>query len=181
MLPESQSVGSKNTSGNPHVEDPERSAHCLLHQNRICLNINVAINIFHQRASGISAPTTAGGSTPGGGGAAPLRGSITGHGLRRESCWLFLVSFLCGGEAETEVNPVSMLADREYGVCDKCKQKLLLNHDKLCIHCELDSLREHLNWKDMELSQRNRECKEFSEKLNGLYTQLHTILSNRKA
>lgn len=75
---------------------------------------------------------------------------------------------------------MSMLADREYGTCERCKQKLLLNQDRLCVHCELDSLREQLNWKDVELSKYHKKNSELSEKLNSLYAQLHTILANRK-
>lgn len=76
---------------------------------------------------------------------------------------------------------MATIADRNYGACGKCKQKLLLNQDGLCVHCELDSLREQLDWKDVELSKYRKKNSELSEKLNGVYAQLHTILANRKA
>lgn len=67
---------------------------------------------------------------------------------------------------------MTIMTDREFGTCVKCKQRLLLNEDKLCIHCELDSLQEKLGWKDLEISKYRR-------KNNELYAQLNNILSEQ--
>ena len=67
---------------------------------------------------------------------------------------------------------MSGLADREFGSCAKCRQKLLLNADGLCIFCELDQLREQLALKDCEIARYRR-------KFNDLYARLNDTLGDR--
>jgi len=67
-----------------------------------------------------------------------------------------------------------MIVDRELGSCIKCRQKLLLNQDKLCIHCELDVLHEQLALKDIEISKYRKKNNELYLKLSNALGELAT-------
>lgn len=47
--------------------------------------------------------------------------------------------------------------ERIVGNCKKCRNKLFLNKDGLCIHCELDAEREKINTLECQIAQLKRE------------------------
>lgn len=71
-------------------------------------------------------------------------------------------------------------ADRTLGVCVECRQKLLLDENGLCIHCELDRLREALAWKEVEIERYRKKNNELYAKLNAALCELATRQGERK-
>lgn len=58
-----------------------------------------------------------------------------------------------------------VLDGRSLGKCKECRRKLLLNEEGLCIHCELDALRERIGILECHISKLRREK-------NNLYNSL---------
>lgn len=58
------------------------------------------------------------------------------------------------------------IEDRAFGACVQCKQMLLLNENNLCIHCELNTLKEQVLQDEVEKARYRRKIAELYSKLN---------------